>query len=169
MNRNLKTSENGIRLIKQFEGLHDGDLTQIGLQPKMCPAGVWTEGYGHVIKDKTGRQLKGEHNKEMAYKMSVIKDEHMAMLVLRKDLLRYESIVKQNIRVPLSQNEFDALVSHTYNTGGSETLFKLVNLQPRDKAKLRLWFTTKYIMASGRVLPGLVKRRQAEADLFFKS
>lgn len=168
MNQSLKTSENGIRLIKQFEGLHDGDLSQIGLQPKMCPAGVWTEGYGHVIKDKTGRQLKGEHNKEMAYKMSVIKNEHMAMLVLRKDLLRYESIVKQNVRVPLNQNEFDALVSHTYNTGGSETLFKLVNLQPRDNQKLRLWFTTKYTSAAGKVLPGLVKRRQTEAELFFK-
>lgn len=45
----MKTSENGIILIKHYESLHDGDLSRIGLQPKMCPAGYWTEGYGHAI------------------------------------------------------------------------------------------------------------------------
>ena len=39
----MKTSQKGINLIKYFESLHDGDLTEIGLQPKMCPAGIWTE------------------------------------------------------------------------------------------------------------------------------
>ena len=45
----MRTSNKGIDLIKEFEGLHDGDLSIIGLQPKMCPAGIWTQGYGHAI------------------------------------------------------------------------------------------------------------------------
>jgi lysozyme len=40
----MKISEKGLDLIKHFESLHDGDLTIVGLQPKMCPAGIWTEG-----------------------------------------------------------------------------------------------------------------------------
>lgn len=167
MNNELKTSANGIALIKEFESLHDGDLSMIGLQPKMCPAGVWTEGYGHAITDKLGRQVKGAANKELAYKMSVIKDETMARLVLVKDLAKYEAIVRSKAKVKLKQNEFDALVSHTYNTGGSDTLFKLVNLVPRNNDTLKVWFLTKYITADGIVMPGLIRRRKAEADLFF--
>ena len=41
----MRTSERGMNLIKKYEGLHDGDLKAIGLQPKMCPANVWTEGW----------------------------------------------------------------------------------------------------------------------------
>lgn len=52
---------------KHFESLHDGDLTIIGLQPKMCPAGIWTEGYGNAIVDPlTGKFLKGSENKGRA-------------------------------------------------------------------------------------------------------
>ena len=48
----MKIGKEGIDLIKKWESLHDGNLKLIGLQPKMCPAGYWTEGYGNVIKDK---------------------------------------------------------------------------------------------------------------------
>ena len=41
-----------IDLVKSFEGIHDGDLTVIGLQPKMCPAGIWTVGYGRALRSK---------------------------------------------------------------------------------------------------------------------
>ena len=53
----MKTSERGIQLIKFFESLHDGDLSKIGLQPKLCPADVVTIGYGHAVKDKNGNFL----------------------------------------------------------------------------------------------------------------
>ena len=55
----MKTSQVGINLIKHFEGLHDGDLKEIGLQPKKCPAGIWTQGYGSAMRDKNGNFLKG--------------------------------------------------------------------------------------------------------------
>ena len=55
----MKTGDLGISLIKFYESLHDGDLKKIGLQPKMCPAGIWTVGYGHALRDIDGTWLKG--------------------------------------------------------------------------------------------------------------
>ena len=71
------------------------------------------------------------------------------------------------MKVDVKQNEFDALVSHTYNTGGSTTLFRLVNAKA-DKDKIKNWFTTKYITANGKRLKGLVIRRQKEWLLYNK-
>ena len=61
----MKTSNIGIELIKEFESLHDGDLSIIGLQPKMCPAGIWTEGYGHAMRDNKGNFIKGWFAREV--------------------------------------------------------------------------------------------------------
>ena len=59
----MKTSSSGIALIAYFEQYHDGDLTKIGLQPKMCPAGIWTVGLGHALINKnTGKWLKGQQD-----------------------------------------------------------------------------------------------------------
>ena len=82
-------------------------------------------------------------------------------------IVRYERIVESKLKVDVKQNEFDALVSHTYNTGGSTTLFKLVNMKA-DKDKIKNWFTTKYITANGKRLKGLVIRRQKEWLLYNK-
>jgi len=50
----MKISKQGIELIKFFESLHDGNLSKIGLQPKLCPANIVTIGYGRALKDKKG-------------------------------------------------------------------------------------------------------------------
>jgi lysozyme len=157
----MKTGTKGIELIKYFESLHDGDLSKIGLQPKMCPAGVWTEGYGEVIYYK-GKQLKGEENKDIAYSLSMIKTEKEAEERLLKSLVSREKYVTKKCRVPLTQNQFDALVSFVYNTGGSQTLFWMIN----EGIDCENWWTTHYIMAGGKILPGLVKRRETEYKLF---
>lgn len=156
----MKTSQIGISLIKHFEGLHDGDLKQIGLQPKKCPAGIWTQGYGSAMRDKNGNLLKGN------VMPNVTISEKEAEQLLAKDLEVFENIVMQKVKVPLKQNQFDALVSHTYNTGGSDTLFKLINQNAPDE-QIRKWFTTKYITGGGKRLQGLVNRRNAEAKLYF--
>jgi len=161
----MKTSQIGIDLIKHFESLHDGDLKQIGLQPKMCPSGVWTEGWGNAIFYK-GKLLKGIENKKLAYSLSKIKTKEQAGLALLAILPKYEKIVTDNIKIPLKQNQFDALVSHTYNTGGSDTLFWLINSKKPDK-EIRTWFETKYITGGGIKLKGLIERRKAEAKLYF--
>ena len=163
----MKTGIKGIELIKQFESLHDGDLSQIGLQPKMCPANVWTEGYGRAMRYK-GSFLKGFENKKLAYSLATIKNEKEAEKALIDDLKIYERIAISKLKVLVNQNQFDALVSHTYNTGGSSTLFKLVNQKESD-ALIRNWFEKKYITGGGKVLKGLVRRRKAEADLFFSA
>jgi lysozyme len=161
----MKTTQIGIDLIKHFESLHDGDLSQIGLQPKMCPAGIWTEGYGHAMRDLRGQFFKGAVNKEKAYANSIIRTEKQAEQLLEKDLEVYENIVMRKIKVPLKENQFDALVSYTYNTGGSDTLFKLIN-QNAPIEQIQKWFETKYITANGKVLAGLVNRRKAEFKLY---
>ena len=156
----MKTSQIGIDLIKHFEGLHDGDLKTIGLQPKKCPAGIWTEGYGHAMRDSNGNFLRG--NTIANQTISIQKAEQL----LKKDLEIFELIVTRKIKIGLKQNQFDALVSHTYNTGGSDTLFKLTN-QKAPEPQIRKWFETKYITGGGKVLAGLVARRKAEAKLYF--
>lgn len=162
----MKTSQVGIDLIKHFEGLHDGDLKQIGLQPKMCPAGIWTEGYGHAMRDLKGQFFKGKENKERAFANAIVKNEIQAEHILAKDLETFELIVARKVKRQLKQNHFDALVSHTYNTGGSDTLFKLVN-QNAPADQIKKWFETKYITAGGKQLAGLVARRKAESKLYF--
>ena len=162
----MKTSKIGIDLIKSFESLHDGDLTLIGLQPKMDPIGIWTEGYGRAMRDSKGNFIKGISNKKLAYSLQTVKNEKDAEKALIEDLNSFERIVIQKVKVDLNQNQFDALVSYTYNTGGSDTLFNLIN-RKSDPATIGNWFITKYISAGGKVLPGLIRRRKAERDLYF--
>ncbi len=161
----MKTSKIGIDLIKHFEGLHDGDLKTIGLQPKMCPAGIWTEGYGRAMRDSKGNFIKGIANKKLAYSRITIKTEEQAVLALEQDLQVFENIVMRKSKVKLKQNQFDSLVSHTYNTGGSDTLFKLIN-NNSDPTYIKNWFLSKYITADGVKLNGLIERRKAELKLY---
>lgn len=159
----MKIGEKGIQLIKHYEGLHDGNLQRIGLQPKRCPSGIWTVGWGHAIVYK-GKFLKGLENEVLANELFKDLTIEQADQLFLTDIPVYENRVNaQNLII--NQDQFDSLVSHTYNTGGSETLFKLI----RTKAAPNIiynWFTQRYIMGDGVVLPGLVYRRKTEAILF---
>jgi lysozyme len=142
----MKISTAGIEIIKKFEGLC--------LQAYLCPAGVWTIGYGSTqISDRS------------VTPKDVISKE-IAEILLKNDLMRFEEIVNERINVTLNQNQFDALVSHTYNTGGSDTLFELINSKASDFA-IRNWIETRYTTSKGILLPGLLKRRKEEAALYF--
>lgn len=162
------TSEKGIDLIKGFESLHDGDLSAIGLQPKMCPAGIWTIGYGHALKDSQGNWLKG-------------KDGYRKLLELFPDLetitepeaedwleMDLASVEKNIHRLPLelNQNQFDALVSFVFNCGfgafvGSTLYRRIVSGKGDIREAFLMWKK-----CNGKVLPGLVRRRNVEANLF---
>jgi lysozyme len=142
----MKISQRGIDLIKSFEGLR--------LEAYLCPANRWTIGYGST--QFFGRPV-NEHD-------LITIEEAEAQFDL--DLIVFENIVANNIHVPLTQNQFDALVSHTYNTGGSETLFELINCNASPQ-EIRDWFENRYISANGVVINGLIKRRRTEAELFF--
>lgn len=163
MNYNIKI----IDLIKHFETLHDGDLSLIGLQPKMCPAGYWTEGYGSVIK-YNGKMLKGESNKDLAYKLSTIKTEEEADLQLIKNIGCYSGGVerecyKHNFKP--NENELGALISISYNCGLGCLDFIIPRLQKGQNVNETFGMWNK---SAGKVLKGLVIRRASEA-YFYKT
>lgn len=165
----MRTSLNGVKLVEGFESLHDGDLSKVGLQPKMDPVGIWTEGYGRAMRDNKGNFIKGIVNKELANSRITIRTKEDARVALLQDLEIHERLVTSKIKIPLNQNQFDALVSYSYNTGGSNTLYSLINKKSSEDV-IRGWFTTRYITGQGskKPLQGLVNRRNAEANLFFK-
>lgn len=162
----MKTGAQGISLIKKFESLHDGDLTLIGLQPKMCPSGIWTEGWGRAMRIN-GEFIKGASNKKLAYENITIDNEQEANKALLEDLAVFERIVMSKIRIKLTENQFDALVCHAYNTGGSDGLFRLINRRAPQE-QIEKWWTTRYITGGGKTLNGLIRRRNEEYNLFIK-
>lgn len=164
----MKTGELGIKLIKFFEGLHDGDLSTIGLQPKKCPAGIWTIGYGIALEDKDGGWLKGEDGYKkikIQYPEYTTITEEQATTLLIKELESYEKRIN-SLKLDLSQNEFDALVSFIYNLGfgalQKSTLLKRIKAKEGNiKEAFLMWNK-----CDGKILAGLTKRREAEANLF---
>jgi lysozyme len=144
----MKISQNGIELIKLFEGCK--------LKSYKCPAGVWTIGYGNTFYLDGSKILMGQK----------ITQAEADMLLL-KLLPKYEATVDRNIKVTINQNQYDALVSFCWNCGSSESLFRMVNIKATDEV-IHKWLCSHYIMGGGKVLAGLVRRRKAEADLFIK-
>lgn len=154
----LNLSQNGLDLIKHFEGLK--------LKAYYCAAGKLTVGYGHTGSDvKTGMVI------------TVGKAEEL----LRKDVARFEKDVMSLLKVPVTQSQFDALVSFAFNVGsdidadtiaeglGDSTLMKLVNLREVDKASKEFlkWDKATDPRTGKKVaLAGLTKRRRAEHLLF---
>lgn len=149
----MKTSEAGIRLIAEFEGLK--------LRPYKCPAGLWTVGFGTLIGD--GRTLPPEWNRTFTV------EECRALLA--RDLRSKERGVSRLIRYPLTQNEFDALVSFTYNLGlgclQRSLLRQKLNRGDKEGAVASLLkYNKARVNGVLKELRGLTRRRQAEARLF---
>lgn len=139
----MKTSQRGIDLIKQFEGLR--------LTAYKCPAGVYTIGYGHTRGVKRG--------------MKITEEEASAFLTAdlrnsEKAVERYDSIYHWD------QNEFDALVSFTFNCGATNLRALLRNGQ-RNRLQIAATLPL-YRKAGGKVLKGLERRRAAEKALFLE-
>ncbi len=137
-------SDKGVELIARYEGCR--------LEAYKCPAGIWTIGYGHTAGVRQGDCLAS-------------KEEAMALLA--KDLVKYADKVNSCVQsgkitfVP-NQNQFDALTSFCYNCGAG-ALQKLVNDRTAAQVADAMLLYNK---GGGRVLQGLVKRRQEERDLF---
>ena len=110
----MKTSQKGIDLIKQFEGCR--------LSAYKCPAGVWTIGYGHTYGVKAGQKISQKQAEEF----------------LKDDLKSFEAAVNNYVKVPLTQNQFDALVSFSFNVGSealrTSTLLRLLNQGKYEEA-----------------------------------
>lgn len=145
----MKTSDMGLSLIKEFEGF--------SAKPYRCPAGVPTIGYGATYYPD-GRRVTMQDRPVT---------EADATAMLRSMLASYEAGVSRYVQVPLTQGQFDALVSFAYNVGLSalkdSTLLRLVNA--RDYAGAAAQFA-RWNRAGGKVLPGLTRRREAERVMF---
>lgn len=136
----MKISQTGIDLIKRFEGCR--------LKSYKCSAGVLTIGYGHTNNVKQGMCITQQQAEDL----------------LLDDLKIYESYVNKLNR-KFNQNQFDALVSFTFNCGPG-CLYTLVknrdNKQITDAILL-------YNKSNNKIVPGLVNRRKAERELFIKA
>jgi lysozyme len=139
----MQISERGLDLIRRFEGLE--------LTAYRCPAGVWTIGHGH-----TGPEVREGK--------SITPAEAEAML--RADLIRLEEGVARSAG-PCTQGQYDALVSFAFNLGlGALRSSTLLKKHKAGEHRLAAAEFGRWIHAGGRRLPGLVRRRAAEADLY---
>ena len=144
----MNMTEDGIELVKQFEGFRANAYRDA--------VGVWTIGYGHT-------SMAGKP--EVTPTLRITREE--ATEILRRDIQMFSRGVSAEVKIPLSNTQFSALVSFAYNVGlgnfKSSSVLAAVNRRDFDAVPRRLALWNK---AGGQVLPGLVRRRAAEAALF---
>lgn len=144
-NENMKLSETGRNLIKEFEGLR--------LTAYQDSVGVWTIGYGHTQGVYSGMTI----------------TEAQANIFLDQDVISHASGIFKYITVQLNQNQFDALVSFHFNLGADilqgTALLTYINSKNWQQAANEM---NKYVNAGGKPLEGLIRRRKAETDLFLR-
>lgn len=143
--------QNGLSVLKHFEGLKT--------EAYLCTSKVWTIGYGHTQGVKPGM------------KITELKAEEL----LKQDISQFEKDVNNLLKVPVSQNQFDALVCFAFNVGsdidqdltpeglGDSTLLKRVNMMDFVGASQEFH---KWIRSAGEISNGLIRRRKAESILF---
>lgn len=149
--------DEAIDCIKLWEGLVDGDPNTPGLQPYRDPIGLWTIGYGHLLS----------HDKNIPRPNMTITEKE-AETLLFTDAQKYARSVLRLINIALTDLQFSALVSFTFNVGGGNlqlsTLRRVVNREEHHlvRAQFMRW---KYAQG-GIPLPGLVRRRDYEASMY---
>ena len=148
----MKTSKEGLNLIKKHEGFRN--------HPYKCPAGIWTIGYGFTFYP-CGTKVTMDDE-------PITKSDADNMLVQLVET--FEDAVNNNVDTTLNQNQFDALVSFTFNLGEanlkSSTLLKKVNqdsCDPSIEGEFKKW-----VYSNGEKLSGLKRRRNQEAWLYNK-
>jgi lysozyme len=148
----MKLSDDGYRLIRSFEGYHKR-LPDGRCLAYRCPANKWTIGYGCTEGVKEG----------------MIWTEAEAEENLRKEIAKFEAGVTRLVTTEINQNEFDSLTSFAYNCGlgALKKSALLKKLNKGDKIGAAREFA-KWRRGGGRVLPGLVSRRERETALFLK-
>lgn len=143
--KTMKASDRLIEALKRFEGLRT--------EAYLCAGGRWTIGYGHTLTAREG----------------MIIDEQRAEHLLRQDLKTIERwLTSKNITE--EQHQFDALVSFIFNLGIASfydsTLRKVIERGGTEEDIRKQWM--RWVHVKKKVLPGLVKRREWECNLFIK-
>jgi lysozyme len=154
----MKLSEQGINLIKSFEGLRLSAYRDV--------AGIWTIGYGST-RYHDGKPVKPGDK---------LADEQQADALFANTLGQYEDAVNQYVKVPLTQSQFDALVSFTYNEGTGalkeSTLLKKLNEKdyPGAADQFLVWNKiTSPQTGEKEVCTDLSVRRRQERQLFLST
>jgi lysozyme len=139
----MKIGKKGLDLIKHFEGFKN--------KAYLCPAGVWTIGYGTTKNVKKGDTV------TLA----------QAEIMIAQDVAESESYVNKLVKVPITQDEFDALVAFVYNVGAgnfkSSTLLKKLNKGDHHSVPEQM---LRWNKGGGMILAGLTRRRTSEGTLF---
>ena len=142
-------SEKGLSLVRQFEGLRTTAYK--------CSAGVWTIGYGHTQQVKAGKVI----------------TKTQADAFLQLDISKADAAIQRLVKVPINQNERDALASFIFNLGAgafeSSTLLKKINEGDKQSAANEFLKWDKFrnpVTKKLETLTGLTKRRVAEKSLF---
>jgi len=148
----MKVNAEGYALIKRFEGCR--------LKAYKCPANVWTIGFGNTFYENGEKVKEGDV-------ITQARAEQLAKNVIDKFAVSIRALITQT----LNENQFSACVSLAYNIGTAgfkrSSVFKKLNVNPTDATiadSFRLWNK-----GGGKVLKGLVTRREAEIQLYFKS
>ena len=148
----MKVNAEGYALIKRFEGCK--------LKAYKCPANVWTIGYGNTFYEDGMKVKEGDIITQQ-------RAEELAKFIIDQ----FAVVIAPFIQKPLTDNQFSACVSLAYNIGTAgfkrSSVFKKLNVNPNDPTiadSFRLWNK-----GGGKVLRGLVNRREAEIQLYFKS
>ena len=149
----MRLNSNGIALMHEYEGLK--------LQAYLCPANVPTIGYGNTFYEDGSKVKMGE-------KISKQRAEELFINIANRSFA--EPIRKMFTKSNLTENQFSALVCFAYNVGignlQKSTLLKKV-LANQNDTSIRLEFM-KWNKAGGKELAGLTRRRNSEANLYFK-
>ena len=147
----MKVNAEGYALLKRFEGCR--------LKAYLCPAGVWTIGFGNTFYEDGTKVKEGDVITQQ-------RADELAKFIVEQFATSIRAMIKQ----PLNENQFSACVSLAYNigTGGfkKSSVLRKLNVNPLDASisdSFRLWNK-----GGGKVLRGLVNRREAEIQLYFK-
>lgn len=163
--------QQAIELIKSFEGIPDGDPSTVNIDAYLCPAGIWTIGWGHAIVDG-GAQLKGPGNKARAralYPGGITRQQ--AEDLLRGDLVPRCASVASLLKGAVNDAQFGALLSLVFNIGaanfGASTLLRKLNAGDVQGAadQFMAWDKAR-VNGVLQSLAGLTRRRRAERAMF---
>lgn len=153
----MKLSPNGFMIIAEFEGLR---LSPYYATAEEKNKGIVTIGYGNTFYE--------DGKKVQITDAPITKTQALRLLQITTD--KFANKVASFIKKPVNQNQFDALVSLTYNIGlnafANSTALQMVNINPND-ANVRKWILV-WNKQAGKVLQGLVNRREKEAELYFR-
>ncbi len=146
----MRLNDKGYNFIKSYEGLR--------LTSYLCPAGKWTISYGCTFYPNGEEVIRGQRiTEEYADEIFKVVADRFAVKVLDK------------IKQPITQNQFNALVSFAYNCGMgnfiNSTLLRLVNINPNDGMIAKEFM--KWNRSGGKVLKGLTNRRIAESSMYY--